>query len=1206
MQKGESGHVNKVVKVMLALLLSFTLLPQHLAMTAEAQETSIEGIKMTTEEFTYDAKSNHGSTPVSNAFNGNLEDYVDSDYNDPTGTGSLPQVFTVDFNQKTEVTGVRIYPRTSYDNGRPNAYVIKDSEGNTLKSGTIDPTSTDWTEISLPKTGGAVPYVDGIQIELTSADFESTHVVTVSEIEVYQIDKTQLKYWIDKAATLNEDDYTSESWSNFAGSILVAELMYEGTGWRQIEIDQAIERIESNFNNLQPKETEGTQVYLILDDGVEVNITDELMSGKKYVVDTVFHNNPKLRITGENITELNVNKFVGMTLYTMTRPNNSSDKSTFTTELFDPNGGQISGNGVYSIQIEARKAVSGRIEFTGYSPIEEPEVDKSVLQELYDEVSVYEPTTTDTTFLNKLTKELNDAKTVLDDPDATEDDVYYATTGLKAGYLLAQISGYNQTYRPMEIGGKVTDYSQYTTESALPYYRAFKKAQYISANMDAPSQIAELEEMLATYEEALKGELVEAGDNPRDVEVGILESLQTAANYTGYLEASSEIINGELVVHLVYHNNGLNPNTNEEVKKLSVYEMNNARINAHYTKYAGGSGSRTLSADIEKKPLDGETTLNAGFQMDITGLEPGAYDFQLRVSGDDVSSTLGTYYTIEIPEVVDKTALQALYDEVESYTSSDNLYDDFVEAKEAAKVVLDDVSATQEEVDKAYDTLNNRYWRSRSNAYVAKYKDDVFPYTEYEAASTLPVVQVYTEARNHTVVSYPAEEYKKLVERFVEAEQQLKKLPENPRGVMAGPDEDMINTTEHRGIFTFSEYTDENGKQMLHIEYENNGINTITGESLGKFTNYNLEHRLSLNIDRRNYDGSGYSSKSYTSYVKPLDGEKDLTNGFQLDIEVVDPGMYSVRMTCYREDTESYGFYYTLEDTTPPTAEVSYSNNGELTNQDVTVTIQADEAIQPVEGWTLSDDQTTLTKVFSENTDGSVTISDLAGNTAEINYTVTGIDQTAPTAEVTYTKDGNTVIVTIQADEAIQPVEGWTLSDDQTTLTKVFSENTDGSVTISDLAGNTAEISYTVSGIDTTAPTAEVTYTKDGNTVIVTIQADEAIQAVEGWTLSDDQTTLTKVFSENTDGSVTISDLAGNTATINYTVSGIESNQPGEGVDDPNQDDENTPPKEDDDNTASDQEDADTAAVDSTSMFAMMLMISAGVVVLLQKRRKEE
>ena len=881
--------------------------------------------------------------------------------------------------------------------------------------------------------------------------------------------------------------------------------------------------------------TEETRVYLILDDGVERDITDELKGttfSNRYQVDTEFHGIPKIKLIGENIQHVTFRKLRTQSGITTIKMNNSSDKSTFTFELFNLKNEDCYGNGGYSISVQAKKVVNGFIEFTGYSPAE-PEVDKSALQELYDEVSVYEPTTTDTTYLAKLTKELNDAETVLDDPDATEDDVYYATNGLKAAYLLAQISGYNQTYRPMEIGGTITDYSQYTTESVLPYYRAFKNAQYISVNMDAPSQIAELEEMLAAYEEALKTERVEAGDTPRGVEVGILESLQTASGYSGYLEVSSGKANGELVIHLIYHNNGLDPNKNEETDKLRAYELKDARINAHYTKYAGGSGSRTLPADIEKKPLDGETTLDAGFQMDITGLEAGAYDFQLRVDGDDVSSTLGTYYTIDPETYVDKTALQALYNEVEDYTSSDNLYDEFVEAKEAAKVVLDDVSATQEEVDKAYDTLNNRYWCSRSNAYVAKYKDDVFPYTEYEAASTLPVVQVYTEARNHTSISYPAEEYKKLVERFVEAEQQLEKLPENPRGVMAGPDEDMINTTEHRGTFTFSEYTDENGKQMLHIEYENNGINTITGESLGKFTNYNLEHRLSLNIDRRNYDGSGYSSKSYTSYVKPLDGEKDLTNGFQLDIEVVDPGMYSVRMTCYREDTESYGFYYTLEDTTPPTAEVSYSNNGELTNQDVTVTIQADEAIQPVEGWTLSDDQTTLTKVFSENTDGSVTISDLAGNTAEISYTVTGIDQTAPTAEVTYTKDGNAVIVTIQADEAIQ--------------------------------------------------------------------------AVEGWTLSDDQTTLTKVFTENTDGSVTISDLAGNTAVVNYTVSGIESDQPGEGVDDPNQDDENTPPKEEDgDNTASDQEDADTAAVDSTGMFAMMLMISAGVVALLQKRRKEE
>ena len=83
----------------------------------------------------------------------------------------------------------------------------------------------------------------------------------------------------------------------------------------------------------------------------------------------------------------------------------------------------------------------------------------------------------------------------------------------------------------------------------------------------------------------------------------------------------------------------MDPNKNEETDKLRAYKLKDARINVHYTKYAGGSGSRTLPADIEKKPLDGETTLDAGFQMDITGLEAGAYDFQLRVDGDDVSST---------------------------------------------------------------------------------------------------------------------------------------------------------------------------------------------------------------------------------------------------------------------------------------------------------------------------------------------------------------------------------------------------------------------------------------------------------------------------------------------------------------------------------------------------------------------------------------
>ena len=260
--------------------------------------------------------------------------------------------------------------------------------------------------------------------------------------------------------------------------------------------------------------TEETRVYLILDDGVEVDITDGLEGttfSDRYQVDTEFHENPRIKVTGEDIARVTIRKLGIPNVTVTTKENNSSDKTTFTFELFDLSKEDCYGNGGYSIIVGAKDNVSGYINFTGYSPITEPEVDKSALQELFDEVSVYEPTTTDTTYLAKLTEELSDAETVLDDPDATEDDVYYATNGLKAAYLLAQISGYNQTYRPMELGGKVTDYSQYTPESALQYYRAFKKAQYISPNMGAPSHLAYLEEMRAAYEAALNTPLVEPG-----------------------------------------------------------------------------------------------------------------------------------------------------------------------------------------------------------------------------------------------------------------------------------------------------------------------------------------------------------------------------------------------------------------------------------------------------------------------------------------------------------------------------------------------------------------------------------------------------------------------------------------------------------------------------------------------------------------------
>lgn len=88
-------------------------------------------------------------------------------------------------------------------------------------------------------------------------------------------------------------------------------------------------------------------------------------------------------------------------------------------------------------------------------------------------------------------------------------------------------------------------------------------------------------------------------------------------------------------------------------------------------------------------------------------------------------------------------------------------------------------------------------------------------------------------------------------------------------------------------------------------------------------------------------------------------------------------------------------------DNTLPTAIVTTSNNGNSTNQDVTVTIVANEAIYTPEGWTevKTNKEHEFTKVYSKNGKYSVVIKDKAGNESTINFEVIGIDKVAPEIE---------------------------------------------------------------------------------------------------------------------------------------------------------------------------------------------------------------
>ena len=222
-----------------------------------------------------------------------------------------------------------------------------------------------------------------------------------------------------------------------------------------------------------------------------------------------------------------------------------------------------------------------------------------------------------------------------------------------------------------------------------------------------------------------------------------------------------------------------------------------------------------------------------------------------------------------------------------------------------------------------------------------------------------------------------------------------------------------------------------------------------------------------------------------------------------------------------------------------PLAEVAY-NTKELTNKNVIIKLTLSEEVKEVEGWTLSENQMTLTKEVEINEEGKVTVEDLAGNTVEVEYNVANIDKEAPEAEVAYnTKEltNKNVIVKLTLSEEVKEVEGWTLSENQMTLTKEVEINEEGKVTVEDLAGNTVEVEYNVANIDKEAPT--VTGVRDGKYYkeATPVVEDENLESIK---LNGIEIKSGKKILVNGNYTLVATDKAGNTTTVNFTVDSIK------------------------------------------------------------------
>ena len=99
----------------------------------------------------------------------------------------------------------------------------------------------------------------------------------------------------------------------------------------------------------------------------------------------------------------------------------------------------------------------------------------------------------------------------------------------------------------------------------------------------------------------------------------------------------------------------------------------------------------------------------------------------------------------------------------------------------------------------------------------------------------------------------------------------------------------------------------------------------------------------------------------------------------------------------------------------------------------------------------------------------------------------------------------------------------------------------------SDYAGNIGTNTFTFKTKERTLLQGEVTYSTTEYTnqdIIATIKVDKQVQAINGWTLSEDKKVLTKKYTKNTEETVTITDLEGNRSIVTVKIANIDKEAP--------------------------------------------------------------
>ena len=241
-------------------------------------------------------------------------------------------------------------------------------------------------------------------------------------------------------------------------------------------------------------------------------------------------------------------------------------------------------------------------------------------------------------------------------------------------------------------------------------------------------------------------------------------------------------------------------------------------------------------------------------------------------------------------------------------------------------------------------------------------------------------------------------------------------------------------------------------------------IKTGTGASDGSLGTHPYYRQISFKL----YDkDKNLKEVSLNGYIYTRSGEWNDLNWQNINKSHLIQGENTVIVRDYEGNSSQLTFFY---DSIAPTATFDYSNNhgNAVTADDVTVTMTTTEAVATPDGWIKVDD-TTFTKVYSENGKYSVVITDLAGNSSTAKYEVKRIDKIAPVFDIVDGSTINTATATVQITEdniSHVTVDGVLVAH---TGSKPYYVTVSGegshTVVATDKAGNQATVSFTIDSV---------------------------------------------------------------------------------------------------------------------------------------------